>query len=399
MGAPRDIAVVTGSRADHGPLRPLIRGLRDDRRFRPLIVACGGHLDPRQGGDLAVFESDGIAVAAAVDLEFGGTSPNDVAAAAGRAVAGLGTALADLGPDLILLLGDRYEVLAAAMAAHLLRLPIVHLSGGDVTEGSLDDAMRHAVSKLAHLHLPSNEDSARRLRALGEPPERIFTVGSTALDGLMAFIPLDRAALERRLDAELRSTVIAVAYHSATLADEDPAATLMLILEAVRACAPDASVIVTGTNADAGGAEIDAAARRAADEDERIRTIPSLGQEGFWSLLHHADALVGNSSAALIEAPLIGVPVVDVGVRQAGRLRSPRTIHAEATPEDLRTAVAAALARSRRPHASPYGDGRAVPRALDVIAGVREPRSLLRKPPPEMSISISEESTTGTVPQ
>lgn len=376
------VVVVTGSRADHGPLRPLIRGLRDDPRFAPLLLACGGHLDPRQGGDLDAVAADGVAVAATVDLGLAGTSPREVTAAAGRAVSGLGAALADLGPDLALILGDRYEILGAAMAAHLLRLPIVHLSGGDVTEGSLDDAMRHAISKLAHLHLPSNDASAQRLRALGESPDRIVTVGSTALDALATFEPLGRTALADRLGGDLAPRVVAVAYHSATLAEEPPAATLTTIVTAVRACAPDATLVVTGSNADAGGAEIDDAARRAAADDPDARTVASLGQEGFWSLLHHADALVGNSSAALIEAPLIGVPVVDVGGRQAGRLRSPRTLHAEATPEAIRDAVAAALARPREPHASPYGDGRAVPRTLDALAGIDDPRTLLRKPAP-----------------
>lgn len=376
------VAVVTGSRADHGPLRPLLGGLRDDPRFVLLTVATGGHLDPRQGGGLGAIEADGIRVDAAVDLELGPTTPTAVTAAAGRAVAGIGAALDDLTPDLVVLLGDRYEILAAAMAAHLLRLPVVHLSGGDVTSGSLDDAMRHAISRLSHLHLPSNDDSARRLRALGEPADRIVTVGSTALDALTAFVPLDRDELARRVGAPLDGTVVAVAYHAATLADEPPAATMAAVLDAARAAAPDATIVVTGSNADEGGAEIDEVARRVAAADPRVRTVATLGQEGFWSLLHHAAVLVGNSSAALIEAPLIGVPVVDVGARQAGRLRSPRTLHADPTPAALRDALEMALATPREPYASPYGAGDAVPRVLDVLARIADPRTLLHKAPP-----------------
>lgn len=376
------VAVVTGSRADHGPLRPLLRGLRDDPRFQLLVVATGGHLDPRQGGSLAVITADGVDVDAVVDLGLGPTTPTAVTAAAGRAVTGVGAALADLAPDLVVLLGDRYEILAAALAAHLLHLPVVHLSGGDVTAGSLDDAMRHAISRLSHLHLTTNADAARRLVAMGEPVDRVLEVGSTALDAVADFTPLDRDELGRRVGAEIDGTLVAVAYHAATLSDEPPAATMTAILDAVRAVAPTATVVVTGSNADEGGAEIDAAAHRAAAADPRIRTVASLGPEGFWSLLHHAAALVGNSSAALIEAPLLGVPVVDVGVRQSDRLRSPRTIHAAPTPEALRAAVTTALATPHLPHASPYGAGDAVPRVLDVLGALDDPRALLRKAPP-----------------
>ena len=377
------VAAVSGSRADFGPLRPLLEGLRDDPRTRLSTVVCAVGAAAEAERQVEAFALAGIElterVLPSVAAE-GGTSASMPAQAA-RALEGVSAALQRIGPDVVVLLGDRFEILAAAMGAHLLRIPIVHLSGGDETLGSLDDAMRHAISRLASLHFPTNAEAGRRLRSLGLMPDRIEVAGSTALDALVAFTPLSRGKVAVELDTDLDGPIVAVTYHPATQADEPPAATMRSLLAGVREAAPEARIVITGSNADEGGTVIDAAARELARTDPRLVFVPSLGVERYWSLLHHADAVVGNSSSALIEAPVVGVPVVDVGERQASRLRAESCIHAEADQGSIAAAVREALSRPRRPEASPYGDGRAVPRILDRLAGLADPRALLEPRP------------------
>ncbi len=374
------VAVVSGSRADFGPLRPLIVGMRDEPRIRLSTIVCAVAAHDEAERQVAALTSAGLTPDAVVTADEPGP-PLPMAAQAARALDGVASRLEELGPDVVVLLGDRFEILAAATAAHLLRIPIVHLSGGDETLGSLDDAMRHAISRLASLHLPTNDESARRLRALGVPTDRIVVAGSTALDALTAFTPLDRHDLGTELGVELGERVITVTYHAATLVDEPPADTFEALLAGISDAAPDATVIVTNSNADEGGTAIDAAAVAAATENPLVTLVRSLGTERYWSLLYHSDAVVGNSSSALIEAPVVGVPVVDVGARQASRLRAESCIQAAAERGAIAAAVAEALSRPRSPEPSPYGDGRAVPRILELLCALDDPAKLLEPRP------------------
>jgi UDP-hydrolysing UDP-N-acetyl-D-glucosamine 2-epimerase len=351
--------------------------------MRLSTVVCAVAAPEEADRQLAAFIDSALAVAAVVraDERQAGAPLTTMHRQAARALDGVGAALSELAPDLVVLLGDRFEILSSAIAAHLLRIPVVHLSGGDETLGSLDDAMRHAISRLASLHLPTNAESARRLRALGIPEDRIDVVGSTALDDVMAFTPMTRAELSNALGIELTDPTIVVTYHPATQADEPAVETFRTLIAALRDVAPRATIVATGSNADAGGSEIDAAARELATNDDRMVLVPSLGVERYWSLLHHAAVVVGNSSSALIEAPAIGVPVIDVGERQASRLRAPSCLHAPTERAAIAGALREALSRSRAPEPSPYGDGRAVPRVLDLLAGIEDPGSLLQPEP------------------
>ncbi len=375
------VAVVSGSRADFGPLRPLLVGLRDDPRMHLSTIVCAVAASDEADRQIASFLESALEVTASVFSDVDGAEDPTMVHQAALALDRVGAALADIAPDLVVVLGDRFEILAATVAAHLLRIPVVHLSGGDETLGSLDDAMRHAISRLASLHLPTNDESARRLQALGVPEGRIHVVGSTALDDLVAFAPMGRDDLEHSLGVELLRPTIAVTYHPATQADELPAETFRTLFAAVRDVAPDATIVVTGSNADEGGAAIDAAARELASSDARMTLVPSLGVECYWSLLHHADVVVGNSSSALIETPVIGVPVVDIGERQASRLRAPSCIHAAADRTSITAAIRVALSRPHAPEPSPYGDGSAVPRILELLADIDDPAELLRPQP------------------
>ena len=378
------VAAVSGSRADFGPLQPLLAGLLEDGRFRLSTILCAVAAADEAERQRAAFVEAGLLIDVAVTAPAASGASSGVPSMADQAswaLNGVAEALRKIGPDLLVLLGDRFEILAAAFAAHLERVPIVHLSGGDETLGSLDDAMRHAISRLASLHLPTNDESARRLSALGIPADRIAVVGSTALDALVAFSPMTREELEASIGADLASPVIVVTYHPATQADEPPVATFGALIAGIRDAAAQATIVVTGSNADEGGAAVDTAAREIAAADPRLTFVPSLGVERYWSLLHHADAVVGNSSSALIEAPVIGIPVVDVGERQASRLRSDSCIQVAAERGAIAGGVSTALARGRASEPSPYGDGRAVLRTLDLLAEIGDPSDLLRPSP------------------
>ena len=378
------VAALSGSRADFGPLQPLIAGLRDDGRFRLSTIMCAVAAGDEAERQRACFADAGLPIDATVTAPAASSAGSDVpsmADQASRALGGVAQALREIGPELVVLLGDRFEILAAAVAAHLERIPIVHLSGGDETLGSLDDAMRHAISRLSALHLPTNEESARRLLGLGIPENRITIVGSTAIDALVAFRPMSRAELADSIGADLTSPVIVVTYHPATQAKEPPAETFRMLITGIRDAAAQATIVVTGSNADEGGVAIDVAAHEIATMDPRLMIAPTLGVERYWSLMHHADAVVGNSSSALIEAPVIGIPVVDVGERQASRLRAASCIHAAAERAAIAAGLAAALTRGRIPEPSPYGDGGSVPRILDLLAGIEDPSALLQPTP------------------
>lgn len=377
------VAVVSGSRADYGPLRPLLLGLAADNRKQLSVIVCAVGCSDEAGRLLAAVADDGLDVAAAIRAAGPGKVVTPVATQAARALEGISNALMDLEPDVVVLLGDRFEIMAAAVGSHLLRIPIVHLSGGDETLGSLDDAMRHAISRLASLHFPTNSEAASRLRALGVASNRIMVVGSTALDELVAYQPLSRAELARSIGTDLPAErlIVALTYHPATNADEPPAITIRAIVAGIRDAAPDASVVITCSNSDAGGADIDEAVREMARSDPLLTPVASLGVERYWSLLHHADVVVGNSSSALIEAPVVGVPVVDVGQRQAGRLRAASCLQTVAQRGAIAAAIREALARPRAPEASPYGDGRAVPRILERLDAIDDPKELLSPQP------------------
>jgi UDP-hydrolysing UDP-N-acetyl-D-glucosamine 2-epimerase len=326
------------------------------------------HLDQRFGAPDALLREDGIEPAARAAF-LGAGSP---ASEAGRAVAAIGDALEVLAPEMLVLVGDRSETAAAALAATVLRIPIVHLHGGEVTLGAVDDVLRQSITKMSHLHLVSHPRHAHRVAALGEDPASIHVVGAPGLDNLHRDDLPDRAALEASLGLELAPPVVAVAVHPVTLA-ADPAATARAVAGAMDRVA--ATYVVSLPNADPGNEDVRAILRDAATGPRRS-AVEALGATRHWALLRVADAIVGNSSSALIEAPAVGLPAVDVGERQRGRLRGATVLEA---PDDD-AAVADALARAiepafRRslPVDSPYGDGRSAARIVEILAAWSPP--------------------------
>ena len=381
-GAAKRIGVVTVSRSDYGHLRPVLEALRRAPDLELLLLVAGMHLASEFGLTVRDIEADGFPISARVEMLGGGDTPEAVAAATGRGVAGFGEAFARLRPDVVVALGDRFEMLAAAVAALPFALPVAHIHGGEVSEGAMDNQIRHAITKLAHLHFASAEPHARRIAAMGEEPWRIHTVGAPGLDRLATTEPLPRAGLARDLRLPEAGPWLLVTFHPVTLEYRDTAAHIDELLAALEKT--DGFIVITYPNADtAGRLIIERIEEFAGRHPRRCRLAKSLGERLYLSLLRHADLMIGNSSSGLIEAPTFGLPVVNVGSRQRGRLRGANVIDVEPLREDILRGIEAAQAlpfRVRaRAAANPYGDGHAAPRVVDVLRSVPVDAQLVQK--------------------
>lgn len=380
---PRRVAVVTGSRADYGLLYWLIHDLHHAPDFELQLVVSGMHLMPRFGHTLDAIKRDGFPIAATVDLAVESDTPHAMARAIGTGTAGFADAFAKLAPDLVVILGDRFEALAAATAAFAERLPIAHVHGGEVTEGALDEGFRHAITKLSALHFTAAQPYRRRVIQMGEPPDRVFNVGAPGLEHLVRTPLLTRAELERALDFSLGEVAFLVTFHPATLDEGDPVDQCRELLAALDAF-PEAQIVITLPNADPGGrAIIPLLEEYARSHPQRCRLFASLGQQRYLSLLRCVHAVVGNSSSGVIEAPSAGCATVNVGDRQRGRLRAASVIDCAPRRADIEAALRRALDPSFRAGLArvhnPYGDGAVADRILTVLRQVALP-TLLRKP-------------------
>ncbi|MEW6764744.1 MAG: UDP-N-acetylglucosamine 2-epimerase [Pseudomonadota bacterium] len=381
--APRRVAVVTGTRADYGLLYWLIRDLHAAPDLELQLVVTGMHLMPEFGRTIEVIERDGFPIAATVDLELTSDTPEAVARAMGVGMIGFASCFARLAPEIVVILGDRFEMLAAASAAFVQRVPIAHIHGGEVTEGALDEGFRHAITKLAQLHFTAAEPYRRRVIQMGEQPARVFNVGAPGLDHLKRTVLLSREALEQALDFKLDVHNFLVTFHPATLDTEDAASQCRELLAALDAF-PEAQIIFTLPNADPGGRAImplleDYAARHAG----RCKLFASLGQLRYLSLLREVQAVIGNSSSGIIEAPSFGAPTVNIGDRQQGRLRAHSVIDCAPRQADIVLAIRQALDPGFRATLArvenPYGQGDASRRMLDILREA-DLAALRRKP-------------------
>ena len=372
MATARRVCVVTGTRADYGHLYWVLRELDADPRTDLQLVVTGAHLMERFGATVGRIEEDGFAITARVPMQLPDDSPLAVAGALAAATSGLADAFARLRPDLVVLLGDRYEELAAAQAALILGIPVAHLHGGETTEGAFDEAIRHSVTKMSHLHFVAADDYGRRVRQLGEDPARVHVVGAPGLDHLRRTELASRAELEEFLGIPLAAPVLLVTYHPETLGEDGGRSGLAALLGAIDDLG-GATVVVTGVNADPGHGPLSAALRDFVTADPARRAlVESLGQRRYLGLMAACDAVVGNSSSGLIEAPALRAPTVNIGDRQKGRLRAESVV--DCRPE--RGDVAAALRRVLDPafraslpvQLSRYGAGDAAVRIRDVLA-------------------------------
>lgn len=366
----RKICVLTGNRAEYGLLRWTMQEILDDRDLSLQVVVTGSHLEPQFGSTIRHIEEDGFAVDARVPIHLDDSSERGVARSMAAALSGTVEALGRLQPDVLVLLGDRFEVHAAATAAMVARVPIAHIHGGEATEGAIDEAIRHAVTKMSHLHFVSAEAYRRRVIQLGEAPERVFVVGAAGLDNIERLDLLGPRELDAALGFALGSFLL-VTYHPATLVSGASARGATEMLAALDRF-PDHRVLITGTNADPGGTAIRSLiAAYAKERPTRVLLSESLGQRLYLSALKASAAVVGNSSSGIIEAPSLGVPTVNLGDRQRGRLRAASVIDCGETEQAIAAAIGRALDPGFRagldPALTPYGLPGAARRIRDVL--------------------------------
>lgn len=374
------IGLLTTSRADSGIYQPLAEALVGAGREVVWLVG-GTHHEAAFGETADEIDSSPGTHCVCIDHFVAGDSPVDVAETSGRAVGAFARAMCEQPIDLVFVLGDRTEMLAAALAATICGMPIAHLNGGDRTEGAYDDACRHAISKLAHVHFPAIDEHARRLAAMGESLERIHTVGSLAVDVLSRFEPQSKHELQMALKVDFVTPPIVLCYHPETLSDVPPDRQIGIVLDAVRET--ERGVIVIGTNADVGHGAIDGALREFAKSAGNAVFVPSMPQRQFWSVLAHCGALVGNSSAAMLEAPSLGTPAVNIGDRQKGRVRAANVIDVPRERGEIAAAIRRATStefkRGLAKLVNPYGGGNAAVRIVATLMNLPLREALMRK--------------------
>jgi UDP-hydrolysing UDP-N-acetyl-D-glucosamine 2-epimerase len=367
----RKIAVFTGTRAEYGLLYELISEIQRSTSMQLQLIVSGTHLSPEFGSTWRQIEADGFPIEARVEMLLASDTAVGVTKSMGLGLIGFADELDRLKPDILVVLGDRYEALAIAQSAMIARIPIAHIHGGEATEGVIDEAIRHSITKMAHLHFVAAEEYRRRVLQLGEDPQRVWVVGASGLDNIAKLEPLSKTALETDLGLELRTPTFLVTYHPVTLGNEDSALAMRTLLEVLDETG--GTIVITGANADTGGDALRREASRfAATRLGRVASVDSLGATRYLSLMRYADVVVGNSSSGLLEAPAMGTPTVDIGERQSGRLRAPSVIHCAESAADICCAVKLALTDQHRNVAAlrqtPYGTPGSAERISRVLA-------------------------------
>jgi UDP-hydrolysing UDP-N-acetyl-D-glucosamine 2-epimerase len=368
----RKICVVTGTRAEYGLLYRLMKEIASDITLQLQVIVTGMHLSPEFGLTYQEIEADGFEIDTKVEILLSSDTPVGVTKAMGLGIIGFADALANLSPDMFVVLGDRFEALAAAQAAMMARIPIVHIHGGEVTEGAVDEAIRHAISKMSHLHFTAAEPYRRRVIQLGEAPERVFNVGAPGLDNLAQLNLLSRTCLEESLGFSLEpGPLILCTYHPVTLSHDGGYAALLALFTALDAH-PDVRVVFTKGNADAGGRALNQKIDAFVEENShRMAAFTHLGQLRYLSLLVEADVVLGNSSSAIIEAPAAQTATVNIGKRQKGRLHAPSIISCDESAKGIEAAISKALSPEFqaivRKKKTFYGEGGHVARNMKKI--------------------------------
>ncbi len=366
----RRICVVTGTRAEFGLLRWLMQEIKESGDLELQVLATGMHLSPEFGLTYKEIEHAGFHIDAKVEMLLSADTATSVSKSMGLGMIGYADAYERLAPDLIVVLGDRFEILAATTVALIAGIPIAHLHGGETTEGAFDEAIRHSITKMSHLHFVAADEYRRRVIQLGEQPERVFLVGGLGIDAIKRVNLLDRVELESSLDFKLGKRNLLVTFHPVTLEGQSSADQMAELLAAL-AELEDTHIIFTMPNADTGGRELAAMVDQFVATNPRARVYSSLGQLRYLSCMSLVDGVVGNSSSGLAEAPSMGVGTINIGDRQKGRLQAASVIDCQ--PE--RSSILSAITHLYSPDfqellttvVNPYGDGGASEKIVRVL--------------------------------
>jgi len=373
------VCIVTGTRAEWGLLRLPAQHIKQATGLELQIVATAAHLVDELGHTVDDIEKDGFTVDARIPTLEPGDDVFAITRSLGRGVIGFAQAFEDLQPDIVMVLGDRYEMLGVVQAALLARIPVAHLCGGDITEGAFDESIRHAITKMSHIHFVTNRDAEKRVRQMGEDPRHIHLVGSPGIDAILQQPRLPKAELFADLGLTPREKTMTVTFHPPTLDERSAQEQMQILLDALQDLEDDVAIILTGSNADIDGLSLTRMAEQFAKEHDNAAFRISLGQQNYYSALAISDVAVGNSSSGLYEAPSFNIPTVNIGDRQKGRLRATSTIDCETDREEIVAAINKALEMDCTGTVNPYGDGEASPRIVTVLQAIKMPRSLITK--------------------
>ena len=337
----RRIGVVTVARSDYGIYRSVLRALESAPDVELSLYVTGMHLSPEFGETVRDIERDGYRIAERIEMLLSSDTPGGLGQSIGLGVLGFSQAFARERPDILVVLGDRFEMMAAALAALPFTLPVAHIHGGEVTEGALDECFRHAITKLSHLHFASTGEHADRIRQLGEESWRVHVSGAPSLDGLRDMPLLTRAELEAQFGLRLPESPLLVTFHPVTTEFEQTPSQIRDLLSALVGWSHP--IVFTLPNADTAGRRIMAAIEAFVDGHPDAQLVRHFGTLGYFSMMRHAAAMIGNSSSGLLEAPSFGLPVVNVGTRQQGRTRGANVIDVGYASEEIRRGIARAL--------------------------------------------------------
>ena len=367
----RKICVVTGTRAEYGLLCGLMKKIKDDPDLDLQVIATGAHLSPEFGLTYREIEKDGFKIDEKIEMLLSSDTATGITKSMGVELVSFADALNRLKPDIVAVLGDRYEILISAIAAMIARIPVAHISGGDITEGAIDDAIRHSVTKMSFLHFPSTEVYRRRIIQLGESPDRVFNVGALGLDNVKNLKLLSREEFEKATDFHLQKINFLITYHPVTLSSESVEMSFQNLLDALDLY-PKAGLIFTQPNADSSGRIIYAMLKDYVSRNKnRAKLFQTLGQVRYLSAIQYVDAVIGNSSSGIMEVPAFFKPTVNIGVRQKGRIIPDSVICCDENKDAIKTAVDTALSESFKSsiknQVNPYWNGGAAEKILSVL--------------------------------
>lgn len=366
----RKICVITGTRAEYGLLRWVMQGIKDDPELTLQIIATGMHLSSEFGLTYQAIEQDGFQIDRKVEMLTSSDTSVGIAKSMGLGMIGFADALAQLQPDIIVVLGDRFEIFAAVSAALVARIPVAHLHGGETTEGAFDEALRHSITKMSHLHFVAAEVYRQRVIQLGEQPERVFLVGGLGIDNINRLSLLNKAELEQSLDFKLGTKNLLITFHPVTLETATAADQMQMLLLALEEL-KDTQLIFTLPNADTDGRTLIKMVEQFVAKHTNAHAYTSLGQLRYLSCIAHVDGVIGNSSSGLIEIPSFKKGTINIGDRQRGRLQADSIINCEPTLVSIRAALGQLYSiefQAKLCHViNPYGEGGASIKIIDTL--------------------------------
>ena len=377
----KTICAITVGRSDWGILRPVVQKIEDDPSLKLHLVAAAAHLLEDHGSTLELIASDGFDVHDQVEMLMAADSPNAVAKSMGLGTIGFADIYRRIRPDIVLLLGDRFEMHAAAVAAIPFKIPLAHIHGGEVSYGAIDDSFRHAITKYSHLHFASTQSHANRIMQLGEEPWRITVSGAPGLDNLQRVDLLERRQLEENLSIDLTKRPLVVCFHPVTLQQEKPAQQTSQIIDSLQEF--DRPIVWSRPNADPGNLAIVRLVEDFCRNRPQATMVQNLGTQTYFSLMNEAAAMVGNSSSGIVEAASFSLPVVNIGMRQGGRQRSGNVIDVECRSDAISAGISKAISDDFRQKAAAvkniYGEGKAGQKIVERLRNTPIDEKLLIK--------------------